>query len=535
MSDTLVSHDHDTDITPTELSVEDLLEALSVMPTSADLDKTLHEARFGDELDGPGGCYVGARFKPRDVGLKARPTLDECAAKLISSKTMTVRQRRLLRRYAVLSVLIAVTPREKLRAAARWVQAVDAAGADISDTRRYNAWQEERRIAMSALFESGGTRLAAATAKKWRRGGNTCDFDDIRQAANLGMAKAVFRYAHEKGALSTFAEFSMSDHIGTVVREYEHPHLPRSAFKKRRRILNYVQRCLENDPNCDRRPDFHDHVAAKFEVTPSSVEKVINGAKDVPLNAPARSIAGDGGADGGGGADDLSGVFADEAPSPFDVVASDESVESLKRSLAKVLDEESRDIIFRYEGIGQDGPEDLTAIGESYNRSRTWAGGRRKRALATLQHPIVLAEITGRECTPDELSDELALPTGNPWMDRLSERQQYVARHVMGVGATPMHGDIDQRVAVVANQFGIEIGRVFQMVAQVVAAHPERDAALVRDHNLQACLTAALNFRKTVSSINQAKTLSVAAKRNEPAFEAELLMLEGFEDHAAAS
>lgn len=387
---------------------------------------------------------------------------------------MTARTRALLRRHAVLSCLVSSDPREILRACARWLRAVEGVRDETEQgTAAHARAEREQQFAMEAIWTNGGARLAQAQANKWKHPGTLTEGGDIEQGAALGLLACTARYNPDEAPLSSFAHFAINDFIGQQVKFHEHPHLPRNGMKYRGRIHKLQAKLEEMGlPTSD--AEACEWIAAQLQgVTPQVVNAVLNEATQVPLNGRTH---GDGAADDGPSSEFID-LLADTDPDLADELGRQDQLGRTGALIDMHLTDQELDILTRYLGLGGCTAEDLTAIGESYDRSRTWAGSRLKKALAKLQHPASMFGLSDdvTPVDPSELAEQMGLPTGHVWLDRLTERQQYVARNVLGVAGQHLPGTVTERLTTVADALQVTVAEATFVMYEVLTAAPDTE------------------------------------------------------------
>jgi hypothetical protein len=405
-------------------------------------------------LDGVNGQLRGDRFDVATVGLRPGAAIDECAA-LIIGDALNASDRQRLRRHAVVSCLTSVTDHALLRASARWWLAVRAAVDATPEEQRTRFAAIELNEAVTSIFDLGAGPLANKRARVWRHGAAT-DWDDLLQAARLGMMIALDGYDPNQAPLSSHAHFRMLDQVRDEVWSNEHPHLTRAAFKAKRAILKAAER-VENETGLHPHDEtLHDLVVARLArrskpilVNKQAVAQVLMPTSTVSLNVTA----------GGDDGDEYLDLTADVSAGPVEVVEYLDTLAKVDEIMTKVLNPELRDILQRNHGLGGYEPQDLTTIGQTYDRSRTWAGGQRNRALSIMRHPVLRREIEGAFADPSQLTDGAPI-LADAKTARLSERQAYVARWLLGHGGPPESGTPQQRIDKVADRMKISSAEV---------------------------------------------------------------------------
>lgn len=396
-------------------------------------------------LDGHNAALRGDRLDITTLGLAADAGLPEMAA-LITSGTLNVNDRARLRRHAVVSCLVRVTPHSLLRATARWWIAIKQTDGDPG----HHA--DELDIAVTAIFDLGAEPLAVAAARKWHHGKRT-EWDDLLQSARVGMMEALSSFDPNQAPLSSHSHYRMLDECRDFVWRNEHPHLARISYKRKGKILKAAALVQAETGWQAHDERLHERVSEIVkDVTARNVASVLMPTNTVSLNATT--------GDDEDGSEYID-MQVDTGPGPVETYEHLETLRTVAVVTRQVLPEDLAEVLIRHQGLDGHTPENLSTIGDSHGRSRTWAGSAQNKALSIMRHPLIVSSIVGSETDPNALTDGTPLvPTGNTFIDRLTERQAFVARHVLGFGGPHQPGDFKARCAKTANHMGISADEV---------------------------------------------------------------------------
>ncbi len=222
-----------------------------------------------------------------------------------------------------------------------------------------------------------------------RRFGGTAsaeDRADFESAGLLGLMRAVDSYDPDCGTFGQWAFKPIQREVLKAVRDTDHPNLNLGDFEKRPAILRAQRDLKAIDP--DYQPP-EDEIAAAAGVTAAQVRRVLAPPRLTSINQPV-----------GDGETDVSETIESGDPRPEATIISKLTLTALGSYGLTALDSRELYVIVRRFGLDGEPLEKLTEIGETLALSREAVRQIESKALAKLQHPIVLMRLSKPDSRP---------------------------------------------------------------------------------------------------------------------------------------
>ena len=216
-----------------------------------------------------------------------------------------------------------------------------------------------------------------------RRFGGTASSEDraeFEAAGLLGLMRAVDSYDPDSGAFGQWAFKPIQREVLRCVRDVDHPNLNLGDFEKRPAILRAYRQLQGIDEAY--RPSYEE-VAVAAGVTVGQARRVLTPAVLTSLHQST--------------GEDGTGEVGDAIPSTDvdteAVIITRLALEALQEFGLSALDSRELYVVVRRFGLDGEPPEKLAVIGESLGLSREAVRQIESKALAKLQHPIVLRKL----------------------------------------------------------------------------------------------------------------------------------------------
>jgi len=220
------------------------------------------------------------------------------------------------------------------------------------------------------------------------------DAEDFMSAGMLGLMRAIDTYDPAQGKFSSWAFPPIRREVLRAVRQADHPTVNTSDFERRPEILK-AYRTLKGS---DEQPDpTHEEVAAVVGARPDQVARVLH---PVTLESADRSS---------GTRQGLEHVASD-AVGPDAQVVSALTVRALWAHGLGALDDRERYVLCRRFGLDGEPEERLADLGVTLNLSREAVRQIEAKALAKMQHPLVLKKISRHDDAAPRTSARLRSP-----------------------------------------------------------------------------------------------------------------------------
>lgn len=206
------------------------------------------------------------------------------------------------------------------------------------------------------------------------------DRAEFESAGLLGLMRAIDSFDPESGAFGQWAFKPIQREVLRSVRDIDHPNLNLGDFEKRPAILRALRQ-LQGIDEAYQPSD--EEVAAAAGVTVAQVRRVLTPPRLTSIHQPT-------------GADE-SGELGDTIPSGETgadmTVISKLTLVALEQFGLKALDPRELYVVVRRFGLDGEPIEKLADIGDSLGLSREAVRQIESKALAKLQHPIVLRKL----------------------------------------------------------------------------------------------------------------------------------------------
>lgn len=206
------------------------------------------------------------------------------------------------------------------------------------------------------------------------------DAADFEAAGLLGLMRAIATFDPDQGSFAHWAFKPIQREVLRAVRDVDHPTLNLTDFERRPAIMRSL-RSVQDEAG-DGRADWSE-VARLAGATLGQVRRV--------LDPPSIESADLGGLLEGGAA--RADVVPSGLPGPETVVTAADVLSSLRRMVDRTLDERERFVLVRRLGLDGRPADQLTTIGARLGLSREAVRQLEARAVAKLQHPMILRRI----------------------------------------------------------------------------------------------------------------------------------------------
>jgi RNA polymerase sigma factor (sigma-70 family) len=222
--------------------------------------------------------------------------------------------------------------------------------------------------------------LVRSYTRRFAGAASADDRAEFESAGLLGLMRAIDSYDPDSGAFGQWAFKPIQREVLRSVRDVDHPNLNLGDFEKRPAILRAFRQLQGIDESY--RPS-DEEVAAAAGVTVAQVGRVLAPAQLTSMHQPV-------------GDDDqveLGETIASDDPGTESTVISKLALLALEEFGLRALDSRELYVIVRRFGLDGEPSEKLAEIGESLALSREAVRQIESKALAKLQHPIVLRKL----------------------------------------------------------------------------------------------------------------------------------------------
>lgn len=269
--------------------------------------------------------------------------------------------------------------RNEIRAELAELEAVDE---DPVSARRVRALKR-RLDDVTGEIVSRNLGLVRSYTRRFKGLAPASDREEFEAAGILGLMRAVDSYDPSCGAFGHWAFKPIQREVLRAVRDTDHANLTHSDFEKRPAILRAYRQLQGLDESYT---PSDQEVAAVACVTVAQVRRVLAPAQIESMHQPI-------GEEGGELADRIpSGDAGVEAR-----VVARVTLSALETVGLRALDARELYVIVRRFGLDGEPPEKLSEIGDALSLSREAVRQLEAKALAKLQHPLVLRKLSSAE------------------------------------------------------------------------------------------------------------------------------------------
>lgn len=221
--------------------------------------------------------------------------------------------------------------------------------------------------------------LVRSYCRRFSGGSRNAQIEDFEAAGMLGLMRAIDSFDPDQGRFGHWAFKPIQREVLRAVRDADHSNVNLGDFERRPDILR-AQRELQSN-NSDANPSYEE-IANSVGATVDQVRRVL---------APPRfeSVAQPLNADG----TTLGDIVESDEPSPDAVVIAGMTLSALKRFGFAVLDDRERYVLVRRFGLDGEPEEKLVDIGRTLALSREAVRQIETKAIAKIQHPLVLRRV----------------------------------------------------------------------------------------------------------------------------------------------
>ncbi|MFN3256002.1 MAG: sigma-70 family RNA polymerase sigma factor [Ilumatobacter sp.] len=257
---------------------------------------------------------------------------------------------------------------------------------DSVATRRRIRMLRRRVDDITSQIVTSNMGLVRSYTRRFGGAANAHSRADFESAGMLGLMRAVDSYDPERGTFGQWAFKPIQREVLRAVRDNDHPNLNLGDFEKRPQILRAARQLRGVD---DSYSPSDAEIAAAADVTVAQVRRVLSPPRLTSLSQPAD--------------DDNESTLDDSIPSdelsPEHAVLSKFTLAALEQFGLRALDQRELYVVVRRFGLDGEPIEKLTEIGETLALSREAVRQIEAKALAKLQHPIVMSKL-GRPGDP---------------------------------------------------------------------------------------------------------------------------------------
>jgi RNA polymerase primary sigma factor/RNA polymerase nonessential primary-like sigma factor len=222
--------------------------------------------------------------------------------------------------------------------------------------------------------------LVRSYCKRFTANSSREDSADFEAAGLLGLMRAIDSFDPAQGRFGAWAFKPIQREVLRAVRDADHPNVNLGDFERRPEILRAF-RHLQGDDT--RYVPSYAEVAAVVGATVDQVRRVITPPRFESVDQSA-------------GEDNdatLGDTIETAGPGPESVVVSSMMLSALRTYGLAALDPRELFVIVRRFGLDGEPPEKLAGIGETLGLSREAIRQIEAKAIAKIQHPMVLRKI----------------------------------------------------------------------------------------------------------------------------------------------
>lgn len=257
---------------------------------------------------------------------------------------------------------------------------LDAACEELGERHRRVRRLRGRLDDVTAQIVEYNMGLVRSYTRRFSGAASADDRAEFESAGLLGLMRAIDSYDPDSGVFGQWAFKPIQREVLRSVRDVDHPNLNLGDFEKRPAILR-AYRQLQGIDEAYQPSD--DEVAAAAGVTAAQVRRVLAPPHLTSMHQPS--------------GDDDSAELGDSIPSDDpgveSTVISKLALVALEQFGLKALDPRELYVIVRRFGLDGEPVDKLADIGQSLDLSREAVRQIESKALAKLQHPIVLRHL----------------------------------------------------------------------------------------------------------------------------------------------
>lgn len=236
---------------------------------------------------------------------------------------------------------------------------------------------------LTAEIVEGNLGLVRSYTRRFGGAANADSRAEFESAGLLGLMRAIDSYEPERGPFGQWAFKPIQREVLRAVRDRDFPNLNHGDFEKRPLVLRTQRELRSIDDSYE--PSFAE-IAAAADVTVAQVTRILD-APHLDSISDQRSVEMDDG-------DDLGDAdIACRDALPDHLLISSLTLDGLRRVALHVLDERELFVVVRRFGLDDEPTEKLNEIGDMLGLSREAVRQIESKALAKLQHPMVVARI----------------------------------------------------------------------------------------------------------------------------------------------
>ena len=222
--------------------------------------------------------------------------------------------------------------------------------------------------------------LVRSYCRRFTNNSTRDDSADFEAAGLLGLMRAIDTFDPEQGRFGQWAFKPIQREVLRAVRDADHPNVNLGDFERRPEILRAFRHLQGED---DRYSPSHSEVAAVVGATVDQVRRVLVPPKLESVDQAAseqNDVT-------------LGDTIESTTPGPETVVVSTMMLSALRTHGLAALDPRELFVIVRRFGLDGEPPEKLAGIGETLGLSREAVRQIEAKAVAKIQHPMVLRKI----------------------------------------------------------------------------------------------------------------------------------------------
>lgn len=222
--------------------------------------------------------------------------------------------------------------------------------------------------------------LVRSYCKRFTANSTRDDSADFEAAGLLGLMRAIDSFDPEQGRFGQWAFKPIQREVLRAVRDADHPNVNLGDFERRPEILRAFRHLQGED---DRYNPTYAEVATVVGATIDQVRRVLVPPKLESVDQAAseqNDVT-------------LGDTIESTSPGPETVVVSSMMLSALRTHGLAALDPRELFVIVRRFGLDGEPPEKLAGIGETLGLSREAVRQIEAKAVAKIQHPMVLRKI----------------------------------------------------------------------------------------------------------------------------------------------